>query len=106
MLRRPVGQLRGSVADRSEGISLAAQPTIPTLGITCPARKLICGIDDADRLGGVTLKLLAIEQLLQRVPRLRDRIALLQVVAHSSTDKNSSQARALEARSIARRINA
>lgn len=105
MLRRPLEQVRLLPAASGPQDGATAAGTQLDLS-KCPQRKLLCGIDDADRLGGVTLKLLALEQLLRRVPRWRDRVALLQVVAHSSSDGSAAHAKAIEARAIARRINA
>ena len=51
-----------------------------------PKRKLVLGIDRLDYTKGVTLRLLAFQDLLQRHPEMRGRVSLLQVVVPSRED--------------------
>ncbi|KAJ1375458.1 Trehalose-phosphatase [Sesbania bispinosa] len=64
-------------------------------------KKLIIGVDDMDIFKGVSLKLLAIEQLLQQLPQLQGELVLVQILnPPMSTGKEVE-----EAYIIAKRIN-
>jgi trehalose 6-phosphate synthase/phosphatase len=51
-----------------------------------PERKLILGIDRLDYTKGIPLRLKAFENLLERYPKLRERVSFLQVVVPSRED--------------------
>lgn len=56
-------------------------------------KKLILGVDDMDIFKGISLKLLALEQLLQQHAELRDKIVLVQIVNPArSTGKDVQEA--------------
>ncbi|KAG1326979.1 Alpha,alpha-trehalose-phosphate synthase [UDP-forming] 5 [Cocos nucifera] len=68
-------------------------------------KKLLLGVDDMDIFKGISLKLLGLELLLERHPKLRGEIVLVQIVNPArSMGKDVNEARE-EAISIARRIN-
>lgn len=68
-------------------------------------KKLLVGADDMDIFKGISLKLLALEFLLNRNPDLRGKVVLVQIVNPArSTGKDVKHARA-EAISLAERIN-
>ncbi|WOL06547.1 putative alpha,alpha-trehalose-phosphate synthase [Canna indica] len=68
-------------------------------------KKLLLGVDDMDIFKGISLKLLALELLLERSPSLRGNIVLVQIVNPArSTGKDVKEARE-EAVSISERIN-
>ena len=68
-------------------------------------KKLILGVDDMDIFKGISLKLLAIEQLLQQYPELLGELILVQIVnPPRSTGKDVEEARN-EMHIIANRIN-
>jgi trehalose 6-phosphate synthase len=51
-----------------------------------PERKLILGIDRLDYTKGIPLRLKAFENLLERHPKLRERVSMIQVVVPSRED--------------------
>ncbi|PRQ17341.1 putative alpha,alpha-trehalose-phosphate synthase (UDP-forming), Trehalose-phosphatase [Rosa chinensis] len=68
-------------------------------------KKLIVGVDDMDIFKGISLKLLAMEQLLQQHPELRGKVVLVQIVNPArSTGKDVQEAKK-ETYSTTRRIN-
>ncbi|XP_010251315.1 PREDICTED: probable alpha,alpha-trehalose-phosphate synthase [UDP-forming] 9 [Nelumbo nucifera] len=68
-------------------------------------KKLILGVDDMDIFKGISLKLLAVEQLLQQHQELQGRLVLVQIVNPArSTGKDVQEAKR-ETYLIARRIN-
>ncbi|KAJ7953646.1 Trehalose-6-phosphate synthase-6 [Quillaja saponaria] len=68
-------------------------------------RKLILGIDDMDIFKGISLKLLAVEQLLQQHQNLRGEIVLVQIVNPARGFGKDVQEAKKETYSIAQRIN-
>ncbi|OVA16294.1 Glycosyl transferase [Macleaya cordata] len=68
-------------------------------------KRLILGVDDMDIFKGISLKLLAVEQLLQRHSDLQGKVVLVQIVNPArSTGKDVQEAKR-ETYSTARRIN-
>ncbi|KAK7265706.1 hypothetical protein RJT34_33329 [Clitoria ternatea] len=68
-------------------------------------KKLIVGVDDMDIFKGISLKLLAIEELLKQYPELQGELILLQIVnPPRSTDKDVEETRN-EMYLTAKRIN-
>lgn len=68
-------------------------------------KKLIIGVDDVDVFKGVSLKFLAIEQLLQQHPELQGELILIQILnPPNSSDKDVEDAKE-EAYITAKRIN-
>lgn len=68
-------------------------------------KKLILGVDDMDIFKGISLKLLAMEQLLQQHPELRGKIVLVQIVNPArSTGKDVQEAKR-ETYSTTKKIN-
>lgn len=68
-------------------------------------KKLILGVDDMDIFKGISLKLLAMEQLLQQHAELRGKVVLVQIVNPArSTGKDVQEAKK-ETYSTTRRIN-
>ncbi|XP_050376433.1 probable alpha,alpha-trehalose-phosphate synthase [UDP-forming] 9 [Argentina anserina] len=68
-------------------------------------KKLILGVDDMDIFKGISLKLLAMEQLLQQHPELRGKVVLVQIINPArSTGKDVQEAKK-ETYSTTRRIN-
>ncbi|XP_072995917.1 probable alpha,alpha-trehalose-phosphate synthase [UDP-forming] 9 [Typha latifolia] len=69
-------------------------------------KMLILGVDDMDIFKGISLKLLGLELLLERNPKLRGKVVLVQIVNPArSTGKDVKEA-SEEAISVAERINA
>ncbi|OMO59791.1 Glycosyl transferase, family 20 [Corchorus olitorius] len=68
-------------------------------------KKLIVGVDDMDIFKGISLKVLAMEQLLQQHPELRGKIVLIQIVNPArSTGKDVQEAKR-ETYETTKRIN-
>lgn len=68
-------------------------------------KKLILGVDDMDIFKGISLKLLAVEQLLQQRPELQGKLVLVQIMNPArSTGKDVQEAKK-ETYSTAKRIN-
>ncbi|KAJ7943617.1 Trehalose-6-phosphate synthase [Quillaja saponaria] len=68
-------------------------------------RKLILGVDDMDIFKGISLKLLAVEQLLQQHQDLQEKIVLVQIVNPARGFGKDVQEAKNETYSIAQRIN-
>ncbi|XP_059638591.1 probable alpha,alpha-trehalose-phosphate synthase [UDP-forming] 9 [Cornus florida] len=68
-------------------------------------KKLILGVDDMDIFKGISLKLLAVEQLLKQYPEWQGKLVLVQIVNPArSTGKDVQEAR-METYATATRIN-
>lgn len=68
-------------------------------------KKIILGVDDMDIFKGISMKLLAMEQLLQQHPEFRGKVVLVQIVNPArSTGKDVQEAKK-ETYSTTRRIN-
>ena len=70
-----------------------------------PNRELVLGVDRLDYTKGITLRLLAFQDLLQRFPELRGRLSLLQVVVPSREDIPEYHRMKTEIEQIVGRIN-
>lgn len=68
-------------------------------------KKLIIGIDDMDIFKGISLKLLAFEQLLQQHPGLQGELVLIQIVNPARSSGKDVEEAKRETYSTARRIN-
>ncbi|KAL3501210.1 hypothetical protein ACH5RR_035659 [Cinchona calisaya] len=68
-------------------------------------KKLIIGVDDMDIFKGISLKLLAFEQLLQQNPGLQGKLVLVQIVNPARSSGKDVQEAKRETYSTARRIN-
>ncbi|KAG8663318.1 hypothetical protein MANES_01G198900v8 [Manihot esculenta] len=68
-------------------------------------RKVILGIDDMDIFKGISLKLLAMEQLLQQHPELRGKVVLVQIVNPARGSGKDVQEAKRETYLTAKRIN-
>ncbi|XP_021635815.1 probable alpha,alpha-trehalose-phosphate synthase [UDP-forming] 9 isoform X2 [Hevea brasiliensis] len=68
-------------------------------------RKVILGIDDMDIFKGISLKLLAMEQLLQQHPDLRGKVVLVQIVNPAKGSGKDVQEAKRETYFTAKRIN-
>lgn len=68
-------------------------------------KKLIIGVDDMDIFKGISLKLLAFEQLLQQHPSLHGKVVLVQIVNPARSSGKDVQEAKKETYSTARRIN-
>ncbi|CAN1852790.1 Probable alpha,alpha-trehalose-phosphate synthase [UDP-forming] 9 [Linum perenne] len=68
-------------------------------------KKLILGIDDMDIFKGISLKLLAMEQLLQQHPDLQGKVVMIQIVNPARGLGKDVQETRKETYSTARRIN-
>ncbi|XP_010271974.1 PREDICTED: probable alpha,alpha-trehalose-phosphate synthase [UDP-forming] 9 [Nelumbo nucifera] len=68
-------------------------------------KKLILGVDDMDIFKGISLKLLAVEQLLQQHQELQGRLILVQIVNPARSTGKDVQEAERETYLIARRIN-
>jgi trehalose 6-phosphate synthase len=70
-----------------------------------PRRKLVLGVDRLDYTKGITLRLLAFQDLLQRHPEMRGRVSLIQVVVPSREDIPQYHRMKNEIEQIVGRIN-
>ena len=68
-------------------------------------KKVILGVDDMDIFKGISLKLLAVEQLLQQNPDLQDKVVLVQIVNPARGLGKDVQEAKKETYLIAQRIN-
>lgn len=68
-------------------------------------KKLIVGVDDMDIFKGISLKLLAMEQLLQRNPGLRGKVVLVQILNPARSSGKDVQEAKMEMYTTAKRIN-
>ncbi|KAL2321860.1 hypothetical protein Fmac_026239 [Flemingia macrophylla] len=68
-------------------------------------KKLFLGVDDMDIFKGISLKLLAIEQLLQQYPELQGELILVQIVNPARSTGRDVEAARNEMHSLANRIN-
>lgn len=68
-------------------------------------KKLIIGIDDMDIFKGISLKLLAVEQLLQQNPDFQGKLVLVQIINPARSSGKDVQEAKRETYLIARRIN-
>ncbi|XP_022726989.1 probable alpha,alpha-trehalose-phosphate synthase [UDP-forming] 9 isoform X2 [Durio zibethinus] len=68
-------------------------------------RKLIVGVDDMDIFKGISLKLLAMEQLLHQNPELRGKVVLVQIVNPARSTGRGVQEAKRETYEITKRIN-
>ncbi|XP_061370148.1 probable alpha,alpha-trehalose-phosphate synthase [UDP-forming] 10 isoform X1 [Gastrolobium bilobum] len=68
-------------------------------------KKVILGVDDMDIFKGISLKLLAVEQLLQQNPDLRGKVVLVQIVNPARGSGKDVQEAKKETYLIAQRIN-
>ncbi|CAI9761759.1 unnamed protein product [Fraxinus pennsylvanica] len=97
------------------GIHLGRLKTVLNLPSTCNkikeikkqflGRKLILGVDDMDIFKGISLKLLAFEQLLQQHRALRGKLVLIQIVNPARSSGRDVEEAKEETYSTARRIN-
>ncbi|XP_073140756.1 probable alpha,alpha-trehalose-phosphate synthase [UDP-forming] 9 [Henckelia pumila] len=69
-------------------------------------KKLILGVDDMDIFKGISLKLLAFEQLLQLHPELQQKLVLVQIVNPARSSGKDVQEAKRETYLAAKRINA
>ena len=70
-----------------------------------PKRKLVLGIDRLDYTKGIALRLRAFQTLLERYPKLRGQLSLIQVVVPSREDIPQYQAMKTEIEQLVGRIN-
>jgi trehalose 6-phosphate synthase len=70
-----------------------------------PRRELILGIDRLDYTKGITLRLLAFQDLLERYPAMRGRVSLIQVVVPSREDIPEYHRMKTEIEQLVGRIN-
>ncbi|KAK7250542.1 hypothetical protein RIF29_33046 [Crotalaria pallida] len=68
-------------------------------------KKVILGVDDMDIFKGISLKFLAVEQLLQQKPDLRGKVVLVQIVNPARGSGKDVQEAMKETYLIAQRIN-
>ncbi|CAL0331507.1 unnamed protein product [Lupinus luteus] len=68
-------------------------------------RKVILGVDDMDIFKGISLKLLAVEHLLQQNPNLQGKVVLIQIVNPARGSGKDVQEAKRETYLIAQRIN-
>ncbi|KAK9117079.1 hypothetical protein Sjap_016026 [Stephania japonica] len=68
-------------------------------------KRLILGVDDMDVFKGISLKLLAMEQLLQQHPELQGELVLVQIVNPARSTGKDVQEAIKETKLTARRIN-
>ncbi|KAL5178846.1 putative alpha,alpha-trehalose-phosphate synthase [UDP-forming] 9 [Glycine soja] len=68
-------------------------------------RKVILGVDDMDIFKGISLKLLAVEQLLQQNQDLKGKVVLVQIVNPARSSGKDVQEAKKETNLIAQRIN-
>ncbi|KAK7367882.1 hypothetical protein VNO80_09902 [Phaseolus coccineus] len=68
-------------------------------------RKVILGVDDMDIFKGISLKLLAVEQLLEQNQDLKGKVVLIQIVNPARSSGKGVQEAKRETYSIAQRIN-
>ncbi|XP_068641613.1 probable alpha,alpha-trehalose-phosphate synthase [UDP-forming] 9 [Aristolochia californica] len=67
-------------------------------------KKMIIGVDDMDIFKGISLKLLAVEQLLKQNPELQGNVVLVQIVNPARSDGKDVQEAIEETYSTAKRI--
>lgn len=67
-------------------------------------RSIICGVDIAQGLSGVSLKLLAFEKLLADYPNWREKVAMVQICLIPSTRKNDEADTLAHVRYLVKRI--
>ncbi|KAK9684688.1 hypothetical protein RND81_10G225800 [Saponaria officinalis] len=83
----------------------SASITLKTIQKQFEGKKIIVGVDDMDIFKGISLKLLAMEHLLQQHPGLRGKLVLIQIVNPArSTGKDVQEAKS-ETYEITKRIN-
>uniref|UniRef100_A0A2P2MI57 alpha,alpha-trehalose-phosphate synthase (UDP-forming) n=1 Tax=Rhizophora mucronata TaxID=61149 RepID=A0A2P2MI57_RHIMU len=68
-------------------------------------KKLIIGVDDMDIFKGISLKLLAMEQLLEQNPELRGKVVLVQIINPARSCGKDIQEAKMETYLITKRIN-
>ncbi|KAJ6888653.1 alpha,alpha-trehalose-phosphate synthase [Populus alba x Populus x berolinensis] len=68
-------------------------------------KRLVVGVDDMDIFKGISLKLLAMEHLLQQNSGLRGKIVLVQIVNPARSSGKAVQEAKMEAHTITKRIN-
>lgn len=68
-------------------------------------KKVILGVDDMDIFKGISLKLLAVEQLLQHHPELRGKIVMVQILNPARSTGKDIQEEKRETYATTRRIN-
>ena len=71
-----------------------------------PGKKVIAGFDTCQRLSGVALKLLGIEQLLDEHPKWRDKVVLLQRCLRPGSRPDDEEKTSSELRLLTDKINA
>ena len=85
--------------------SRGARQELSTLQTTYAGRKIIAGVDRFDYTKGIPEKLRAFEALLERYPRLRQRVVLIQVTQPSRTTVGEYQQLKREVDELVGRIN-
>lgn len=83
----------------------ATSATIQEIEGQFKGKKVILGIDDMDIFKGISLKLLAVEQLLQQRPELQGKIVLVQIVNPARGSGKDVQEAKRETYLTAKRIN-
>ncbi|XP_066397301.1 probable alpha,alpha-trehalose-phosphate synthase [UDP-forming] 9 [Miscanthus floridulus] len=68
-------------------------------------KMVILGVDDMDIFKGISLKLLGLELLLERTPKLRGKVVLVQIVNPARSIRKDVEEAKYEAVSVAQRIN-
>ncbi|KAF8697441.1 hypothetical protein HU200_036042 [Digitaria exilis] len=68
-------------------------------------KMLMLGVDDMDIFKGISLKLLGLELLLERNPKLREKLVLVQIINPARSTGKDVQEAITEAVSVAERIN-
>lgn len=72
---------------------------------TYSGKLVILGVDDMDIFKGISLKLLGLELLLERTPKLRGKVVLVQIVNPARSIGKDVEEAKYEAVSVAQRIN-
>ncbi|PWZ37633.1 putative alpha,alpha-trehalose-phosphate synthase [UDP-forming] 9 [Zea mays] len=78
---------------------------IEYFGRTVSLKILAAGVDDMDIFKGISLKLLGLELLLERTPKLRGKVVLVQIVNPARSIGKDIEEAKYEAVSVAQRIN-
>jgi len=95
--------------DYGDFMRSAAMPEVEAksreLHALLPSRKLVLGIDRLDYTKGITLRLAAFRELLQKHPAMRGRVSLIQVVVPSREDVPHYHRMKTEIEQLVGRIN-